>query len=533
MRRELAVAHPQTELDGLREYAFKHQILHHVTYDTVLKRMRRDCHAKVAAWLASRSAARPMTFLGEAAQHFERAGDHRQACEFFARAAEHASDRYAHEAALGYIARALALLDDAGTGLAPGEAARQPQRLRWRLLEVRERILGLRGNRDGQHADVDALEQLGRVLDDVHCRGIAALRRSTLAMHTGNYRTQEASAREAIDFANRADDAELRLRAQLALVLALNYLGDGASAESLALACVTESRRTGLRGIESHFLNALSIIASMRDDTLMAIDLGRQQLVIDRELGNPRDEAITLGNLGCSLLSFGMNVEATRHSREGLRLARAVGDREAEVVPLHNLSVLTLRDGNDAEALVHAQAALDVAVEIANPPLELLARIALAQAELALGRHASATAAFESALDKALALENDGLVYAVAMGHEARAGMARAALAQGDLDGALVHVERLLPYLGTGDTLPSSEDSPLLALTCYRVLAGAGDARAVHLLDVAHRTLEAKAATVPDAALRHSFLADIPENREIVAAWRARHAGQASLISAR
>ena len=120
---------------------------------------------------------------------------------------------------------------------------------------------------------------------------------------------------------------------------------------------------------------------------------------------------------------------------------------------MHNLSVLTLRDGNDAEALVHAQAALDVAVEIANPPLELLARIALGQAELALGRHASATAAFESALDKALALENDGLVYAVAMGHEARAGMARVALAQGDLDGALAHVERLLPYLDAGDTL--------------------------------------------------------------------------------
>ena len=28
--------------EGVREYAFKHQILHHVTYDTVLKRTRRE-----------------------------------------------------------------------------------------------------------------------------------------------------------------------------------------------------------------------------------------------------------------------------------------------------------------------------------------------------------------------------------------------------------------------------------------------------------------------------------------------------------
>ena len=43
---------PGRSLDGVREYAFKHQILHQVTYDTLLKRSRRELHAKVAAWLA-------------------------------------------------------------------------------------------------------------------------------------------------------------------------------------------------------------------------------------------------------------------------------------------------------------------------------------------------------------------------------------------------------------------------------------------------------------------------------------------------
>jgi hypothetical protein len=39
----------------------------------------------------------------------------------------------------------------------------------------------------------------------------------------------------------------------------------------------------------------------MREDMFLAVELSRQQLPIDRALGNPRDEAITLGNLGASL----------------------------------------------------------------------------------------------------------------------------------------------------------------------------------------------------------------------------------------
>src|SRR5678815_3119375 len=41
----LVLAHPQSQLGGVREYAFSHQILHQVTYSTLLKRSRRELHA--------------------------------------------------------------------------------------------------------------------------------------------------------------------------------------------------------------------------------------------------------------------------------------------------------------------------------------------------------------------------------------------------------------------------------------------------------------------------------------------------------
>ena len=52
VKRELALPRADAQLDGLREYAFRHQVLHQVTYDTVLKRHKREGHARVAQWLA-------------------------------------------------------------------------------------------------------------------------------------------------------------------------------------------------------------------------------------------------------------------------------------------------------------------------------------------------------------------------------------------------------------------------------------------------------------------------------------------------
>src|SRR6185312_7131745 len=121
--------------EGAREYSFKHHLLHQVTYETVLKRHRRAWHARVAAWLAAFQHARADGFLGTIAEHFDKAGEAAQACEYFMRAAESAARGFAHEALLRYAARAFELLgdDDAQT--------------RWRLLAAREHTLNLRGER--------------------------------------------------------------------------------------------------------------------------------------------------------------------------------------------------------------------------------------------------------------------------------------------------------------------------------------------------------------------------------------------------
>jgi tetratricopeptide (TPR) repeat protein len=289
----------------------------------------------------------------------------------------------------------------------------------------------------------------------------------------------------------------------------------------MALDGLAAARARGLRRVEALFFNVLVVIASMQDDLVLTLETNQQQLLIDREVGDRRFEAMTLGNLGYAWLSFGERTQAQRHLEESLRLMRAVGDRASEPFPLISLSQLAFWQGDDALALAHAQSALDIAIAVQDPHNEAIALCWLGHAELALGRQAAATAAFERA--HAVALANDAVSR-----HDAAAGLARVALARGDVAGALLAVEGLLAHLAGGGTLEGTEAPQLIRLSCYQVLARAGDPRAAEVLADTYAALQARAATITKAALRHSFLNDIPEHREIVAAWAVQQSTSAS-----
>ena len=181
--------------------------------------------------------------------------------------------------------------------------------------------------------------------------------------------------------------------------------------------------------------------------------------------------------------------------------------------------MLSLRQGDDASALTHAQAALDMAVEVRSPVFEAIALCALGNAELALGRHAQATAAFRRAQEIGLTLDN-------ATRHDAGAGLLRVALAQQDATLARQLVEDLLPHLGSDRALEGAEAPYLIRLTCHQALAFVGDRRAAQVLGSVHAELLAEAITISGAALRQSFLKNIPELRTIVAQRASHPAGR-------
>jgi predicted ATPase/class 3 adenylate cyclase len=505
-RRELALPHKEASLDGMREYAFRHQILHEVTYGTLLKRARRELHGRAAAWLVGATGARASDFLGVIAEHYEKAGDRSLACEFYTRAAEQSRKRYAHEAATGYVDRALALIGDD-----PGD---DTLGMRWRLLDVRERTLELQGRRPQQRADLDVLQQLADALDDDRRRAELATRRSLLALRTGDYRSQESAARNAMELAARAQDHDLRLNAQRLLADALTRLGDSTAGREMAEKGLAESRVRGLSSLEGRFLNALTIIAGRQQDLVAMLELSQRATELRRAMGDHRNEAIGLSSLGTGWLELGELELARRHLEDALRLHRSVGDRALEPIVLANLSQLELWEGNKARAREHALAALDIAEAVQAADLQVLALWSMGNAELAAKQCIEAAQTFERAQAVACAIDS-------ALQHDATAGTARVALSVGDFAAALQAIEPLLSRLERDVTLEGTLGTRLIQLTCYQVLAGCKDSRAGAVLERVHASLQERAATITDPRLRERFLTAVPENREIVAAWEA------------
>jgi hypothetical protein len=147
------------------------------------------------------------------------------------------------------------------------------------------------------------------------------------------------------------------------------------------------------------------------------------------------------------------------------------------------------------------------------------------EAELALGRHEAAVEAFAAAHARAVAI-------ATPFQHDASAGLARVALARGDVGAAIAALKPLLA-LGSSTGAPDRshggmEFPRLVEWTCHRVLERAGgrdDARAGEWLRRAHEALQAQAATIADADLRQGFLRNI---RFTARSWRLGRRGDTS-----
>jgi len=503
--------------EGLREYVFKHQILHQVTYDTLLKRHRKELHAKAADWLAHQSGPRAKDFLGIAAQHYEHADDVANAVEFYARATEYAKSGYSHLVALEYANAGLELLNQC-KGFELEEATFLA--MRWRLLDVRERTFELQGRREEQRSCLAELEGVANALNDDRLRADLAFRQTYLALRTNDISGMEIAARRSISLAQSVGDQQLRLKGVRMLGVALAYLGDPIAGNHALHEGLEEAQRLGLRRVEGNFLNALSVFASQTGELEAPLRLLLEALAVAREFGDRVGEVIDVLNVGVIWFNLGQWEQADRVLHDALQLSRMVGDRSSEGKALQNLSRLAHVHKMNDQALFYAREALNIAVAIQDGEEEALACWAAGEAELSVGHFAEATAYFAKAQRVASDI-GDADVEA-----DGEAGLAMTALKTEDLQIAMSQVESLLKKMTDGGALVGSL-SRSVDLACFQVLEAANDPRAFNLLERAHGALQGQALAITDVALRDSFLTNIPEHREIVNAWE-RHISLAS-----
>ncbi|OGB06820.1 MAG: hypothetical protein A3E25_09725 [Burkholderiales bacterium RIFCSPHIGHO2_12_FULL_69_20] len=499
MLRQLVREQQATVLAQAQAFGFAHQLLHQVTYDTVLKRVRTACHLQVGNWLAGLASARANDLLGLAASHFERGGEAERAAEFYTRSAEQLSTRFAHDTVVTHAGRALAL------------ASPDDHALRWRALLVRQRSLRLQGRMPEQAADLDALTVAAEALDDDQRRATVRLRRAVAAASAGDAKGCVAACAEALSLAQHGGAHDVTLSIYSAWAGALLSLGRYDEARRVSEDGLALARQRGNQGMESELLTGLAAGASQQGDALRAIAWLQQCLQIDREIGRRINEGPVLVNLGDATMRLGDFEAARGHLQDALQLARATGDRNVQAMCLLNLASVTHLMGEHATALGHARAARQLTAEVGNREYEAFAWMSLGHAEAGLGHADEAREAYAHSRERLLELDLPHLAL------EADAGLALVALAEGDVGAALAHLEALLAALARGDALDGCEHPLWMRLTAVQVLRQAGDGRAAAQLAEAQSALQTQADAISDAAARQRFLQQVPHHRQILA----------------
>jgi len=517
-----------TPLDESR-YLFRHILLRDAAYEMQLRARRRRLHQLAAEAMVLVYAPELGPRAADLAHHYDAAGEREIAVDWYRRAAQHASARYANEVALGYYSRALSLLPD-------GDLEE-----RFALLRARCQIYDVQGNRAAQLGDLAVLAALAERLGE-EAEGAVALQQAVYANAIGDYTDAIASARRAVTLSETAaahwewgkalwrqrDDAAARGHFEQALALAqevedvqmvarsLNGLGmiadsEGAydeAAEYYAKALHYQQTAEDLPGQSLTFTN-LGWMAFMQGRIFQAQMNYEKALFLNRKTGDRLSQSTALNNLGVVVFLHGDLNQALEYYQQGLALSQEVGNRSGEATLLSNLALLYHRLGENEMALAHSEKAIALARELDIPSVVAEARTHQGHALLALGRVEAATTAYQRSLSMWEEVDRPQMAL------EALAGLVRAALQEEDLPAARRLAAQLFDRLEEG--APDGVLEPYrVYFSCYQGLAAAGDPHASSILEEAYWKLQAQAAKIQDEVNRARFLAGGPARQSIV-----------------
>jgi tetratricopeptide (TPR) repeat protein len=372
------------------EYIFKHAILRDVTYESVLKRVRRDYHAQVAAWLSERSQERAGEYAGLIGEHFELAGAGAHAAEWYLRAGRQARDTFAPEVAIGYFQKALALWD-----AAPADV---PAQLRLAAYEGLGEMLHWQARYAESAAAYESLRACAEQAGDMVVQARAWNGVALAVGFQGDHQAALAGAQCAERLARRAA-AHLELATALWRQGWARYrLGNAEAALALseqvyALRDLVSDRREIARSM--NLAGSVHAMLGRYDQSERAFE---QALAILQDAGDHRGATSVLNNLGeLARLRGGYRLAVARY-HEALAIARRLGDRDGEMAYLSNLGGARVGLAEHAAAVADLQQVIAMAGSAGWSNLSETYRF-LASAYLAQGQTPGALEAAQRALD--------------------------------------------------------------------------------------------------------------------------------------
>jgi tetratricopeptide (TPR) repeat protein len=546
--REFVLPQRQSAFSGTAEYIFKHALLRDVTYETVLKRVRRVYHRLVGTWLAATAETNGRTdeFAAIIGGHFEAAGEMATAARWYGQAGKRAAGQFDHDAAEKWLSRAL--------DFTPVEK----RTTRYELLMAREGVYHLAGERVKQAADLSILTELAGSIhesDDLHPEWSArvAIRQAAYARAVSDYPAAITAAKCALVWAKASGDGMLAAAALACMGDALWRQGEYATAQKRFADGILQATSAGARADLAENLKGLGIVAYEQGDYARAREYYHAALEIYREIGNRQGESACLGNLGLVAADQGHFAEARGYHESSLEIVQEIGYRRGEGIRLNNLGVVARDQGDYVQAKRYHEAALEIYREIGYRRGESICLINLGVVARNQRDYAAARENYMESLKIAREVgyrSGEGLVLhdlgalsraegdlagAEAFLHQAlalhetlcqpqhvvedQAVLAGVAMDRGELDAAWEALVPVLRYLTEHPTLDGAMHPYRVPLICGQVLLKRGEVtQARKIVEIAIQAWAALAEKLPTKTEREQF-GQMPEYVALRGLW--------------
>jgi tetratricopeptide (TPR) repeat protein len=519
-------------------YIFKHALIQDVAYQSLLKERRRELHRAVGLAIEEIYADRLNEHAEELAHHFENGGDWDKAFTYLVRSGDRAKAAYANQTALDLYARALEVSARVTSALAPA-----------RIVEIHHRrgeVLRLLARYVDSIAEFERMREVARSSGDRVREGEALVEMSYSQFLTFNNDAIgrcRRLAQEALAIGRETGSQHVVARSLCYLGLAAQADGEVADGDRLFEESLAIARAGGFPDTVAVSLTWLGAHANWRGEFTQAIDTSRQAAAAAREINDGLSELIANAFVCLSQIGLGQYPEALATIDDGLAMAR---DRNNSFIVgrlTNTLGWLYQELGDFRRATEYNREAAEIGRRAKNANVEVSSLINLSLDELNLGDPRRALALMEETQERVEKFafgahrwrwSNHLSAYLsealLAIDERERAlEQADKALRQARATGSVKYQARALALRGQvllEDGQPAHARTALaeaLALT-RRIGYPTLTWQAAHLLALAHAatgeaepavsvarlaaaTLDQIADSLPDAALRRTFLA--------------------------
>lgn len=475
---------------------------------------------------------------GALVYHWQVVGDEAREGYYARQAGEYARRQFLNAEAIEYLSRALAL------------TAEDDLDMQYALLQQREQIYHLQGERESQLQDLHALESLAKQMgaggNDQQVE--TSLRQANYAEAIADYPSAIAAANAALQL---AQNSHQEAASYLALGRSLMRQGKFDEAREQFTRSLASAQSDGVLQIEAdsyRFLGATAADLSQFDEAKI---LYQKALPIYQHINDKQGESTVLNNLGVATYSQGDLAGCLIFWGLAERIHDQIGDREGRGRLLTNLSSIYIDLGDFETGGEHSRTALQICREINSRFGECFNLINLGlvahyqnewqEAETFSSEAVVVAEKIGSAFLQGLALKDRGYILAnqgqldiaevssqqaqkiwaeleqQSQLLETQTILAQIALQQGDVQRALVELGAVVEQACATEMLEGMSRPFYVYLVCYQVLQAVGDGRAEVILRKAASLLQSQAEQITDDKRRRSFQNKVVVHRQIAA----------------